>query len=203
MIHGINPVECGGKTEQDNGNGSLMRVLPLAYYVKIMLPIKRIEIVEEVSSLTHSHKRSKFACIFYIEFVMNLLHGNKKDDAYKKTIEFVKKYCIESYSQEIDNYRRILDGTIVTCDEEQIHSSGYVIDTLEAAVWSFLKTDSYNEAVLKVINLGGDTDTIAAIVGGMAGTYYGLQAIPDNWVQNLARKEEIYEMLTIFRNVEK
>ncbi|WP_271814559.1 ADP-ribosylglycohydrolase family protein [Clostridium beijerinckii] len=203
MIHGINPVECGGKTEQDNSNGSLMRVLPLAYYVKGMLPIKRIEIVEEVSSLTHSHKRSKFACIFYIELVINLLNGNKKDDAYKKTIEFVKKYCIESYSQEIDNYRRILDGTIATCDEEQINSSGYVIDTLEAALWSFLKTDSYNEAVLKVLNLGGDTDTIAAIVGGVAGTYYGFQTIPDNWVQNLARKEEIYEMLTIFRNVEK
>lgn len=106
----------------------------MAYYVKEMLPIKRIEIVEEVSSLTHSHKRSKFAYIFYIEFVINLLHGNKKDEAYKKTIEFVKRYCIESYSEEIDNYRRILDGTIAACDEAQINSSGYVIDTLEAAL---------------------------------------------------------------------
>lgn len=201
MIHGINPVECGGKTEQDNGNGSLMRILPLAYYAKNMLPIKRIEIVEEVSSLTHSHKRSMFACIFYIEFVINLLHGNKKDEAYKNTIEFVKKYCKESYSEEMENYRRILDGTIVAYDEEQINSSGYVIDTLEAALWSFLTTGSYNEAVLKAINLGGDTDTIAAIVGGMAGTYYGFQSIPDNWIQNLARKEQIYDMLTIFRNI--
>lgn len=165
MIRGVNPVECGGKTEQDNGNGSLMRVLPLAYYAKDMLPIKRIEIVEEVSSLTHSHKRSKFACIFYIEFVINLLHVDKKDEAYKKTIEFVKKYCTESYYEEIDNYRRILDGTITSYNEEQIKSSGYVIDTIEAALWSFLTTDSYNEAVLKSINLGGDTDTIAAIVG--------------------------------------
>lgn len=200
MIQGINPVECGGKTEQDNGNGSLMRVLPLAYYVKNMLPIEQIEIVEEVSSLTHSHKRSKFACIFYIEFVINLLNVNKKDEAYKKTIEFVNKYCIESYSEEIDNYRRILDGTIASCNEEKIKSSGYVIDTIEASLWSFLTTESYNEAVLKAINLGGDTDTIAAIVGGMAGTYYGFQSIPDNWIQNLARKREIYEMLTVFRN---
>jgi ADP-ribosylglycohydrolase len=201
MIHGVEPVDCGGKTEQDNVNGSLMRVLPLAYYVKNMLPIKQIEIVEEVSSLTHSHKRSKLACIFYIEFVINLLNGNKKDEAYKNTIEFVKKYCKEIYSEEIENYRRILDGTIASYNEEQIKSSGYVIETIEAALWSFLTTDSYNEAVLKAINLGGDTDTIAAIVGGMAGTYYGFQSIPDNWVQNLARKEEIYEMLTKFRYV--
>lgn len=97
---------------------SLTRVLPLAYYAKDMLPIKRIEIVEEVSSLTHSHKRSKFACIFYIEFVINLLHVDKKDEAYKKTIEFVKKYCTESYYEEIDNYRRILDGTITSYNEE-------------------------------------------------------------------------------------
>jgi ADP-ribosylglycohydrolase len=88
-----------------------------------------------------------------------------------------------------------------SCNEEQIKSSGYVIDTIEAALWSFLTTDSYNEAVLKAVNLGGDTDTIAAIVGGMAGTYYGFQSIPDNWIQNLARKAEIYEMLTTFRNV--
>lgn len=203
MTHGINPLECGGKSEQDNGNGSLMRVLPLTYFVKNMLPIKRIEMVEEVSSLTHSHKRSKFACIFYIEFVINLLNGNRKNEAYKKTVEFIKKYCIESYSDEIDNYRRIMDGIIATCNEEQINSSGYVIDTLEAALWSFLTTESYKEAVLKAINLGGDTDTIVAIVGGIAGTYYGFQSIPDNWVQNLARKEEIYEMLTIFRSVKK
>ncbi|AQR94356.1 ADP-ribosylglycohydrolase family protein [Clostridium saccharoperbutylacetonicum] len=203
MIYGIKPIECGGKTEQDNGNGSLMRVLPLAYYAKDMLPVKKIEIIEEISSLTHSHKRSKFACIFYVEFVINLLNANKKDEAYKNTIEFVNKYCTEMYSGELDNYRRVLDMTIASCNEEEIKSSGYVIDTLEAAMWSFLTTDSYNEAVLKAINLGGDTDTIAAIVGGMAGTYYGFESIPNNWVQNLARKLEIYEMLTTFRNVEK
>lgn len=202
MIYGINPVECVGKAEQDNGNGSLMRVLPLAHYVKNMPPIKQIRIIEETSSLTHSHKRSKFACIFYVEFVINLFNGNKKDEAYKNAIDFINKYCMETYCDEIGNYKRILNGTIASCHEEEIKSSGYVIDTIEAALWSFLTTDNYNEAVLKAINLGGDTDTIAAITGGMAGTYYGFSSIPDNWVQNLARKAEIYEMLVTFRDVE-
>ncbi|KHD35041.1 crystallin [Clostridium acetobutylicum] len=201
MIHGITPVECGGKTEQDNGNGSLMRVLPLAYYVKNMPPISQIEIIEEISSLTHAHKRSKFACIFYIQFVINLFNGNEKDESYKNSINFVKKYCKEKYYDEKDTYRRLLDGKIATYNECQIKSSGYVVDTIKAALWCFLTTKSYQEAILKAINLGNDTDTIAAIVGGMAGTYYGIQGIPNNWIQSLARKEEIYEMLTIFRNM--
>lgn len=201
IMRGISLTECGGKTEQDNGNGSLMRVLPLAYYVKKMPPDRQIEIVEEVSSLTHSHKRSKFACVFYVKLIMNLFNGYEKTEAYNKTIEFMNENCQNRYSEEMEHYQRILSGTITTCLEDQIKSSGYVIDTLEAAVWSFLTTNSYRESVLKAVNLGGDTDTIAAIVGGMAGTYYEFQDIPDNWVQILARKEEIHELLTQFDNL--
>lgn len=198
MIKGENPVECGGNTEMDNGNGSLMRVLPLAYYLKEMPPMKKIKIIENVSSLTHAHNLAKLACIIYVEYAINLIKGNNKSDAYRQTINFIDKYCYEDYKDEIYNFRRILDGNIAYLREEDINSTGYVVDTLEASFWAFITTNDYKEAILKGINLGGDTDTIAAIIGGMAGIFYGISSIPDTWLQCLARNREIYEMIEKF-----
>ncbi len=84
MLKGENPIECGGNTEMDNGNGSLMRVLPLAYYLKETPPMEKIKIIEDVSSLTHAHNRSKLACIIYVEYAINLIKGNSKSDAYRQ-----------------------------------------------------------------------------------------------------------------------
>ncbi|GKX29377.1 hypothetical protein SH1V18_18570 [Vallitalea longa] len=195
MLQSESPIECGGKTERDNGNGSLMRVLPLAYYAKEMSPMKRIKIVENVSSLTHAHKRAKLACIIYVEYAINLIKNNSKSDAYKQTIDFVDKYCYENYKEEIYNFSRILNGDISLLKEEDINSTGYVVDTLEASLWVFITSSDYKEAILKGINLGGDTDTIAAIIGGLAGIFYGISSIPDTWLQCLARNREICEMI--------
>ena len=72
------------------------------------------------------------------------------------------------------------------------------MDSLEAAIWSFLSSNSYSETILKAINLGGDTDTIAAISGGLGGIYYGINSIPDKWIQCLARKNDIYQLCSDF-----
>jgi ADP-ribosylglycohydrolase len=79
------------------------------------------------------------------------------------------------------------------CDESDIESGGFVADTLKAAIWCFLTTDNYREAVLKAVNLGGDTDTTAAVVGGLAGLYYGFGAsgIPQVWIEKLAGAKEV------------
>ena len=69
-----------------------------------------------------------------------------------------------------------------------------MVDTLEAVLWSFFNTASYEESVLTAINLGGDTDTIGALVGGLAGLYYGFTAIPDRWNQNILKKKEIADL---------
>ena len=95
-------------------------------------------------------------------------------------------------------FERILNKTIINAAENEINSTGYVVDTLEAVIWTFFSTDEYQKAILKAINLGGDTDTIAAIVGGIAGIYYGFNAIPNRWIQNIARKEELYDMFKKF-----
>ena len=79
-------------------------------------------------------------------------------------------------------------------EERDILSSGYVIDSIEAAVWSLITTDSYEKAVLKAINLGGDTDTIGAIAGGLAGLYYGYDAIPQEWKDCIVKKKWLEDM---------
>jgi ADP-ribosylglycohydrolase len=77
---------------------------------------------------------------------------------------------------------------------EEIQSGGYVIHTLEAAIWCFLNSTSYSEAVLKAVNLGGDTDTTAAVTGGLAGIYYGVANIPAKWIKFIARKDDIINL---------
>lgn len=198
---GINPIECGGKAESDNGNGSLMRILPLAFYGRNMNAGDLIKMIEEVSALTHAHKRSKLACIFYTVYAIQIISGNSKKDAYEITIKFITDNCSEKYSDEFGNYKSILSREILKYNESQIKSSGYVIDTLEAVLWSFLISDNYKDTVLKAVNLGGDTDTIAAIAGGLAGIYYGFDSLPDKWVQSIVRKEELYDIFTQFSSL--
>ena len=199
MKNGISPVECGGEKESDNGNGSLMRVLPLAFYLQQSNANERIKTIEDVSSLTHRHNRSKLACIIYVQFIIELLrHLDDKHIAYKRTMDFVQSACADKYKAEFHAFERVLNGKLLLADEREIKSSGYVIDSLEAALWVFMTTESYEEAVLRAINLGGDTDTIAAITGGLAGIKYGIESIPDRWLQSLARKDDIYNLLMRF-----
>lgn len=169
---GNNPEDCGGKTEADNGNGSLMRILPIAFYGEKLNEQELMKIIEEVSSLTHGHKRSILACIFYVVFVLQIILGYEKEEDLDRTVAFVNHYCVEEYSNEFKNFNKVLNKEIVNAAEDEIKSTGYVVDTLEAVLWTFFHTNKYRENVLKAVNLGGDTDTIAAIAGGIAGIYY-------------------------------
>ncbi len=198
MCTGIDPLDCGGKAENDNGNGALMRILPIAFYGRKFAEPELMKLVEEVVSLTHGHKRSKLACIFYVEFVIQVILGYEKEKALDKTIEFINNNCKEIYMDELANFRKILSKKIINVTEDEIKSTGYVIDTLEAVLWIFFHTNGYRETILKAINLGGDTDTIAAIVGGIAGIYYGINDIPQKWLQSIAKKEELYQMFEQF-----
>ena len=78
--------------------------------------------------------------------------------------------------------------------EEQIRTSGYVIDSIEAAVWCLITTESYKDCMLKAVNLGDDTDTVAAIAGGLAGLYYGYEEIPKDWLGVIKKREWIEGM---------
>lgn len=200
---GIPAVECGGIHERDNGNGSLMRILPLAFYLQKADDDKLIQTVEESSSLTHRHNISKLSCIFYVYMARELINGKDKAEAYQCAIKFIETNLKENYSDDISNFERLLEGKISDYPSDEIRSGGYVIHTLEASIWCLLNTNSYAECVLKAVNLGDDTDTTTCVAGGLAGIYYGIESIPDNWIQILAKKFEINDMIKRFIDVVK
>jgi len=199
---GMTPELCGGFEEYSNGNGSLMRILPLAYYLKKEDCMqKRYNIVKQVSSITHGHFRSVFSCFIYVELArVLLLFEVDKYVAYESIKVPILDFAIENdfNPEEIKLFARILEENIFNVKRNYIKSSGYVLDSLEAALWCFLTSDNYEETVLKAVNLGEDTDTIATITGGLAGLYYGLESIPETWEFQLAKYEEINELIEKF-----
>ena len=193
---GMSPELAGGFDEMDNGNGSLMRILPLVLHIKDLDIEQRYEWTQKVSSITHGHVRSVMACFYYLEFARKIISGKEKFQAYNELQSEVTMY-FESRKinpLEIQKFSRLLFEDISKEEEDNIKSSGYVLDTLEASVWCLLTTNSYKEAVLKAVNLGMDTDTTGAVTGGLAGLLYGVEQIPQEWLQVIARKEDILKI---------
>ena len=193
LMKGCKPELAGGNDISDNGNGSLMRILPLLMHIKDKPVEDRYRIIKQVSSITHRHIRSVIACFYYLEFARNILNGMNKHQAYENLkIKFPQYlYSLSIHPEEIKLFSRILEQNIFELDEDKIFSSGYVIHTLEAGIWCLLTTSDYKEAVLKAINLGNDTDTTGAVTGGLAGLLYGWETIPENWIEKVARKDDI------------
>ncbi len=180
--------------EGSNGNGSLMRILPLVFELKDKSIFERFELIWTVSALTHGHIRSALCCLIYLEFADILIQGEKdKKVAYQK-LRFRIKDFLETYQiseRETQHFERLIEQDISYLKRDEIRSSGYVIHSLEASFWCFLSEDNYADTVLKAVNLGEDTDTTAAIVGGLAGIFYGFEGIPEGWVDVIARKASI------------
>lgn len=203
LIKGESAKFSGNIFEEDNGNGSLMRILPLSFYLKDEENIEKIyQTVKEVSSITHGHFRSVFACFIYVIFAIELIKGKNKTEAYSQTQKIVLE-CAEFQGfnpKEIQLFERVLKNDISKYSENEISSSGYVLHTLEASIWCFLNSESYAEAVLKAVNLGEDTDTTGAITGGIAGIYYGFENIPEEWVSELVKRDDIEKLCIKLEN---
>ena len=185
--NGKDATKCGGKTRMDNGNGALMRILPVAMLPNY--PEKQNELLS-VAHLTHAHFISDFGCMVYMAIVENLMNGIQKKEAVL--------YGVQRFREQIENVSMLAEYSrlpnIQALQRAEIRSFGYVVDTLEAALWCFLNTDSYRDCVLAAVNLGEDTDTIAAVAGGLAGIYYGCSGesgIPDEWVAQIPRRDWI------------
>ena len=202
---GMAPLESGGKTEWDNGNGSLMRILPVCLYLferqkKVCTSENEsIYMIHAVSALTHAHLRSQMACGIYYFLVKAILERegtleNRLQEGMDRAFQYYRQDL--SNHRELENYKRLADlSEFKENPKEGIKSSGYVVDTLEAAVWCLLHSHSYKETVLMAVNLGEDTDTIGAVAGGLAGLYYKEEGIPQEWTQVLQRREWIEEVL--------
>ena len=196
LAKGVSAFESGECDDYSNGNGSLMRILPLAIYLQNKPIDQRFRVVKEISSITHAHIRSIIGCFFAVEFVINLLKEKDKCDAYYETQNLVRDYLhlINIRTSEIELYNRILFDDISCISQDDIYSSGYILHTLEASLWAFLTTDNFKDAVLKAVNLGDDTDTIGSVTGGLAGLFYGFEQIPAEWVDTLVKNEDIEKL---------
>ncbi len=196
IASGVEPTEAGGERERDNGNGSLMRMLPLIFYLYGEGDERVLEVVKAYSSITHAHPRSILGCHLYVLLGMALYKGLPIPEAYRSAISKVK--ALWGGHPETLHYRRVLSGEIASLPEGEITSSGYVVHTVEAALWVLLRTTSFRGAVLKAVSLGGDTDTLAAVVGGLAGIHYTDSSVPEGWIERLPMRERIEAVAECF-----
>ncbi len=178
---------------------SLEMLIPILFYLESIYgtEFKKMNeaftIIHNISSLTHAHKRSQIACGIYISISSKLTRRRDIRMAVKSGVNNAMGYYRKhaEFTDELRHFNRLAGENFEEIPEELIKSSGYVVDTLEAAVWCLLKTKSYKECVLKAVNLGGDTDTVAAVAGGLAGLYYGYESIPKEWLHTIAKRDYI------------
>ncbi len=200
LARGVPPEEAGGRGERDNGNGALMRILPVVlWYLKeeaegLLRPVHR------AAALTHAHPRNLVACGIYAFLVKGLF----RERDFSRALAFALKEARLRYregplAEERRHFERL--ERIEALSSEDIRASGYVVHSLEAVCWVMAQTSSFEEAVALAVRLGEDTDTTAAIVGGLAGLLYGPESLPPSLVEGLVKGEDLRERALRFASV--
>ncbi|WP_289094195.1 ADP-ribosylglycohydrolase family protein [uncultured Bifidobacterium sp.] len=187
----------GLANEWDNGNGSLMRTVPLAFTAA------GDDEIREVSAITHAHPVSCDACVLFVHIARLLADGATPSEAVQQAIdadcatlhEDVIASLAGEHASALSPGASTVGRLLSLTSEDGINSGGYVLDTLRAAVWCLLTTETYADCVRKAVNLGADTDTTAAVAGALAGIAYGTDAIPARWMETLRGKEIIETVL--------
>jgi ADP-ribosylglycohydrolase len=203
---GADVKSCGLCGEHDNGNGSLMRILPMCLYAYELEKSgdiseeEALQMIHDVSALTHAHMRSKMACGLYYFLVKSILEKEERNtllDCLQRGFDRGFSYYRKNPMNltEVVRFERLFNMEQFKVEEEStITRSGYVLAAFEAAIWSLLQADNYKDSILAAVNLGDDTDTTAAIAGGLAGLYYGYDGILQEWRECIIQKEWIEEL---------
>jgi len=210
--NGCNPLKSGGTGERDNGNGSLMRILPIAFFIYSLSKKysfsedDKMEAIHNLSSLTHRHRRSQLCCGIYVNIALEFIENHEKKlglsleeliaNGINKSREYYENNA--SFEKELHHFERVFSLNIQNLPRDEIKSGGYTISSLEASIWCLLNNKNYKDTLLQAVNLGYDTDTTACIVGGLAGIYYGYEDIPDEWITQLARLDYIEDLIEDF-----
>lgn len=170
------------------GNGSIMRLapVPLAFAAN---PDRAIELAGESSKTTHGAETAVSACRYMACIIVGLLHGAGKDEVLAKRYSPVEGFWEKRpLSPKID---AIAAGSFKGKTAAQVRGSGYVVHSLEAALWAFWASESFEEGCLLAVNLGDDADTTGAVYGQIAGAYYGEDGIPQRWRRKLTMHDTI------------
>ena len=185
-IHATHEPFCGDPGAA--GNGSLMRLAPapLAFAND---PTEAIRLAGDSSRTTHAAVECIDACRYFAGLILAALSGMPKRDILNNEYELaVKCWLAQPLAPKVEEIAR---GSFQVKEPPAIRGSGYVIHTLEAALWAFHTTDDFRAGALAVVNLGEDADTTGAVFGQIAGAYYGVDGIPGEWREKLAMRELI------------
>ncbi|WP_299588473.1 ADP-ribosylglycohydrolase family protein [uncultured Microbulbifer sp.] len=170
----------GSVATRSSGNGSLMRLAPVPIFF-LSLPSEAIHYSGESSRTTHGSTECIESCRFFCDLILSVFNGTTKDNLLH-TLE---------YTPNSEKVFSIAKGEFLQQSYEELTGSGYVIESLISALWCFFNTDSFHEAILLAANIGNDADTTAAICGQIAGAYYGISGIPEEWQQQICWSEDI------------
>lgn len=193
---------AGDADEQSNGNGSLMRILPLLMLITGFDPKHQFDLVRKASALTHPHIRSALCCFLYLRMAEYVIDDTDKFTSFQQarqdTLELMDNLnCADT---EYKALHRLLHADLGKLPEAEIDTGGYVVSSLEASIWCLLNTDCFRDAVLKAVNLGDDTDTTGAITGGLAALLYGEDSIPQDWIAQLKKPELFEDLISRYDN---
>jgi len=200
LARGVPPLQAGRDDELSNGNGSLMRILPVAIWFADRQTSDIVEAAHQFSALTHRHPRAQVGCAIFCLVARRLLVGIDTVSAIDGGWEEAHRhYNANPFASELRAYSRIASASnLKKLKLDEIRGSGYVVDALEASLWCLLNSENFEEAVLRAVNLGEDTDTTGAITGALAGVRYGLDAIPAAWRAKLARRDDLEKLFGAF-----
>jgi len=191
-LHSRNPF-AGSVDPNTAGNGSLMRLapVPLAFRANVE---RAIQNAAESSRTTHGAPTALDACRYFAGLILGALGGRSKEEILSP---FFYAGSDSDYWQRhvlAPEIAEIAAGSFKQKNPPQIVGSGYVVRSLEAALWAFHSSSSFREGALRAVNLGNDADTTGAIYGQLAGAFYGESEIPPGWIEKLAMREFICEI---------
>jgi ADP-ribosylglycohydrolase len=179
---------CGSTDPHTAGNGCLMRLAPVPLFFADD-PAKALAMAAESARTTHGAPACLDACRYFAGLMVGALHGVDKATLLAPRYTPVEgTWRHMPLCPEVD---AVAAGSFREREPPRIHSDGYVVDTLEAALWAFDRADGFRDGMLRAVNLGGDADTVGAVYGQLAGAFYGVKAIPAEWTRKLARAAEI------------
>lgn len=202
---GVPALSCGMSEEGGNNNSALLRMIPLVLYFhskgvkKIYENAECVKQLNRMVGITHAQLVNKISCCIYAQIALDIINGIPLSEAIKNSISEILRYhklnLLYDFRYDENKFDRLKDvEAFAALPENHIYSDDYVVHSLEAALWCLLNTGNYDDAVLKVVNLGGgETDINAAITGALAGLIYGINVIHEEWLDELVHKEFLDE----------
>lgn len=193
---GLPALECGDVGERSQGNGSIMRLAPVPIYCADGFPDNLAELsrrAEESGRVTHATEACLAACRYLALLLCGLIHGVPKEEVLAPDWDLLRR--LREMAPLPPPIAEIAAGSFRRRQPPEIRGTGYVVESLEAALWAFAGAADFRQAVLRAVNLGDDADTTGAVCGQLAGACWGESGIPSEWRRGLARVDLIERAL--------